>query len=111
MRSLVVVVPYILVEDPLKMATTPDQHPIQTLLSYRLYPPLGERVGVRRLDGRLDDLGAVGGEHVVEGTGELAVPVANEEARRSGTLRSFPLPPPSRTPVPAGLPKAHSGGA
>jgi len=31
---------------------------------------------------RLDDLGAVGGEHVVEGTGELAVPVANEEAVR-----------------------------
>jgi hypothetical protein len=38
MWSLVVVVPQVLVEDPLKMVTTPDQHPVQTLLSYRPYP-------------------------------------------------------------------------
>src|SRR6266704_4265237 len=29
----------------------------------------------------LDDLGAVGGEHVVEGAGELAVTITNQEPR------------------------------
>src|SRR6266540_5163142 len=52
MWSLVVVVPQVLVEDPLKMVTTPDQHPVQTLLSYRPYPrsanalAFGARIGV-----------------------------------------------------------------
>jgi alkanesulfonate monooxygenase SsuD/methylene tetrahydromethanopterin reductase-like flavin-dependent oxidoreductase (luciferase family) len=62
-------------DDP-RSASSPDTPLVPSV------PTLGERVGVRRLDGRLDDLGAVGGEHVVEGTGELAVPVANEEAVR-----------------------------
>src|SRR6266545_3195087 len=46
---LVVVVTHVLVEHALKMASTPDQHPVQTLLPDRLHPPLGERVGVRCL--------------------------------------------------------------
>src|SRR6266700_837925 len=71
MRSLVVVVPHILVEDPLEVATTPDQHPSQALLSNRPHPPLGERACARRLDGRRDDLDAVGREHAVEGAVNL----------------------------------------
>jgi hypothetical protein len=47
---LVVVVPHVLVEHSLKMTPTPDQHPVQTLLSYRPHPALRERVGIRRLD-------------------------------------------------------------
>jgi hypothetical protein len=84
-RSLVVVVPQVLVEDPLKMTTTPDQHPVQTLPPDGSYPPLGERAGVGRLDGRRDDLDAVAGEDVVEGAGELAVAVTNKELRRAGS--------------------------
>jgi hypothetical protein len=53
MRSRIVVVPQVLVEDPLKVATPPDQHPVQALLSDRPHPPLRDCVGVRRLDGVL----------------------------------------------------------
>jgi hypothetical protein len=86
LRSLVVVVPRILVENTFKVTPTPDQYPVQALLPYgSSYPPLGERVGVRRLDRRRDDLDAVGCEDFVEGTGELAVAVAKEEPRRAGS--------------------------
>jgi hypothetical protein len=84
MRSLIVVVPHILVEDPLKMAPTPDQHPVQALLPHGSYPPLGERVGVRRLDRRRDGPDAVAGKHVVERAGDLAVAVTDEEPRCAG---------------------------
>jgi hypothetical protein len=87
-RSLVVVVPHVLVEDSRKLASTSDQHPVQALLPDRPHPALGERACVRRLDGRRDGLDAVGGEDVVEGAGELAVAVTNQEPRRGRALRS-----------------------
>src|SRR6266496_2495629 len=86
-RPLVVVVAHVLVENTFKVTSTPDQHPVQALLPDGSYPPLGECVGVRRLDRRLDDLDAVGGEDIVEGTGELAVAVANEEPRCAWSRR------------------------
>jgi hypothetical protein len=48
MRSLIVVVPHILVENCLKVAPTPDQQPIQAFLSDRPHPALSERVGPSR---------------------------------------------------------------
>ena len=51
MRPLVVVVEHVLVENTLKTTPTPDQHPVQTLLSDRPHPALGDRIGVRRLRG------------------------------------------------------------
>jgi hypothetical protein len=59
-RSLVVVVAHVLIEDPLKMAGPPDQHPVQALLPDRPHPALGERIGVRRLHRCGDDLCTVG---------------------------------------------------
>jgi len=41
---LVVVVPHVLVEDPLKVTPTPDQHPIKTLLPDCPHPALCDRV-------------------------------------------------------------------
>src|SRR6266511_773154 len=76
-RSLVVVVPHVLVEDALEVASTPDQLPVQALLPHRPHPSLGVGVRVWRLDGRLDDLDAVSGEDSIEGAGELAVAVTN----------------------------------
>ena len=90
-RPLTVVVPQVLVEHPLKMTPTPDQHPIQTLLPHRPHPALGERVGIRRLNRGLDDLDAVSGEDVVEGAGELGIPVTKEEPRGGRALRPFHL--------------------
>src|SRR6266700_6657927 len=55
-RSLVVVVAQILVEDPLKVASTPDQHPVQALLPDCPHPPFAERACVRRLDRCRDEL-------------------------------------------------------
>src|SRR5512133_3380066 len=83
-RPLVVVVPNVLVQNPFKVASAPDQHPVQALLPHGSYPPLSEGVGVRRLDRRLDGLDAVGGEDGVEGTGELVVAVTDEEPRCPG---------------------------
>jgi hypothetical protein len=81
-RPLVVVVPHVLVKNTFfKVTSTPDQHPVQALRPDGSYPPLVDRVGVRRLDRRRDGLDAVEGEDVVEGTGELAVAVTNEEPR------------------------------
>jgi hypothetical protein len=83
---LVVVVPHVLVEDPRKLASTQDQQPVQTLGPHRPDPPLGDRVGVWRLDRRGDDLDPVGGEDVVKAARELAVTVTNEEPRPTGTF-------------------------
>jgi hypothetical protein len=47
-RSFVVVVPHVFVEDTFKVASTPDQYPVQALLPDSSYPPLGERVGSSR---------------------------------------------------------------
>jgi len=47
-RPLIVVVPYVLVDDSLKMTPTPDQRPVQTLLPDRPHPALGDRVGPSR---------------------------------------------------------------
>src|SRR6266487_3946144 len=76
----------VLVEDPRKVTATQDQQPVQALLPYGSYPSLGDRVGVRRLDGRLDGLNPVGGKDVVVGARELAVTVTNEEPRPAGTF-------------------------
>jgi len=82
---LVVVVLEVLVEDPLKVTATQDQQPVQALLPDGSYPSL-DRVGVRRLDRRGDDLDPVGGEDVVKAARELAVTVTNEEPRPTGTF-------------------------
>jgi len=49
-RPLVVVVPQILVEDPLKLASTPDQQPIQALGADRTHPALRVRICLGRSD-------------------------------------------------------------
>jgi hypothetical protein len=90
-RPLVIVVPQVLVEDPLKVASAPDQQPVQALLPHRPHPPLRVGVGVRRLDRCLDDLGPIGDEDVVEGAGELAVAVAYQEPRGGDVPRPFHL--------------------
>jgi hypothetical protein len=106
MRSLVVVVPHVLVEDSLKVAPTPDEQPVQAFLSDRPHPALGVGVRIRRRDRGLDDLGAVGDKHVVEGAGELGVAVMDEELRHAaprplGLRLHRQLPCPLHHPGPA----------
>ncbi len=82
-RSLVVVVPHVLLENMLKLTSTPEQHPVQTLLPDRPHPALRERVGIRRLDRGLDNLDAVADEDIIEGPSELALAPAALSASRS----------------------------
>ncbi len=93
-RPLVVVVPHIFVEDTFEVASTPEQRPVQALLPHGSYPPLRDRVGVRRLDRRRDGPDAVGSEDIVERAGELAVAVTNQEprcpARVQGVVATLP---------------------
>ena len=52
---------------------------VQALLAYGTDPALGNGVGVRGLDRRADDLGAEPVTEVIEGPGELAVAVPEQE--------------------------------
>ena len=97
-RSLVVVVPHVLVENPPKMTPTPDQHPLQTLLPDRPHPALRERVRTWCPHRGLQGLDALPGEDGIEGVGELRVPVANKELELPDAL--VEVHEPSR-PVPA----------
>ena len=52
---------------------------VPTLAAYGADPALGDRVRPRRLRRRAHHLDPDGGEHGVEGGGELAVPIAEQE--------------------------------
>jgi hypothetical protein len=61
------------------VASAEHEHPVQTLGPDRANPPFGERVRSRGPDRRLDDDHSFGPEDLVEGTGELGVPVPDQE--------------------------------
>jgi hypothetical protein len=78
-----------LAQDLLEMAPTEDEEPIEALTADGAYEALGERIGTRRLNGRLDDSDAFGAEHLVETGGELRVSVPDEELHWSGALEKI----------------------
>src|SRR5450759_4184014 len=59
---------------------------IQGLLADSAHESLRVRVRPGRADRGIDDLGVFGGEHLIEGSGELRVAVTDEEGERSPTL-------------------------
>jgi len=67
-------------QHPLEVPGVDDQHPVEALPSHGADEALGDRVGLRCSDGGPDDLDAFGPEDVVEGTAELGVVVAEQEA-------------------------------
>src|SRR5438128_1768375 len=79
MGSFAVVVPRVGAKNSIEMSSTEHDDPVQALVPYGLDPALGERVGLRRANGREDDFRPFRLEHGVEGTGVLGVAVANEE--------------------------------
>jgi hypothetical protein len=76
---MAVVVLDIEVQDVKKLPPPGDQEVVQALLAYGANPALGDGVGVGGLDRRQDDLGADRAPDVVEGSGELAVAVVDQE--------------------------------
>jgi hypothetical protein len=63
-----------------------DQHVVEAFAAQRADPTLGDRVGPRRLDGGAEDADVGAGEDGVEGGGELAVPVADQEPKLVGAV-------------------------
>ena len=85
-------------EHALEMTPVHDQQPVETLGADGADESLGGRVRFRRSHRRLDDLDAFAGEEGVEVTGELAVAVADQEAKRSSLAPGVSR----RTGAPAG---------
>ena len=83
---MAVVVLDVEVQDANKLPTPSDQEVVQALPAQGADPALGDGVGVGSLDRRADDLGAEPVPHVVEGSGELAVTVAEQEPDGGGVL-------------------------
>jgi len=86
MRPSGVVVRGVGPKDSLEVATAEHQHPVQAFSPDRADPPLSERVRTWGPDRGLDGLHALGAEHHVERTGELGIPVADEEPDASKPL-------------------------
>jgi hypothetical protein len=72
------------VQDANQLPAPYDQEMVQALLAHGADPALGDGVSVRRLDRRTDDLGTDRASDVVEGPGELAVTVTDQEPDDGG---------------------------
>jgi hypothetical protein len=69
-------------EHTLELAAVRDQEPVEALSADGANKALGDRVRFRRSHGSLDDFDAFAREDRVEVAGELAVAVADQEAKR-----------------------------
>jgi transcriptional regulator with XRE-family HTH domain len=84
MWAVAVVVRGVLAEDSGQMTFTDDQRPVGALSADGAHPALRERVRPGRLRRSPDDADVDGGEHRVEGRGELAISVAEKEPQPCG---------------------------
>src|SRR5215207_11439192 len=83
---MAVVVLDVEVQDVTKLPPPGDQEVVQALPAYGANPALGDGIGVRRLNRCADDLGADRAPDVVEGSGELAVSVVDQEPDGRGIV-------------------------
>jgi hypothetical protein len=83
---MAVVVPEVAVEDEKEVTAAGDQEMVQAFSAHGTDPALGDGVGVRSLDRCTDDLRTDRAPDVIEGSGELAVAVADQESDDSGLL-------------------------
>jgi hypothetical protein len=84
--SVRVVVVHELAQHRGEVARSGDQHVVEAFAAQRADPALGDRVGPRRLDWGADDADVGAVEYRVEGGGELAVPVTDQEAELLGAV-------------------------
>jgi hypothetical protein len=63
-----------------------DQEMVEAFAAQRADPALGDRVGPRRLDWGAEDADAGASEDRVDGGGELAVPVTDQEPKLLGPV-------------------------
>ena len=81
MRAFAVVVVDVDAQDVFGVAVADDQEPVEAFGSDGSDEPLGVGVRLRRLHRRVDDPGSFAAEHLVEGSGELAVAIVDQETR------------------------------
>jgi len=77
--AMPVVMAGVAAQDALEVGFVHDQQVVEALRPDRPHEPLGACVRVRGPEGCLEDLGALGLEHVVEARDVLGVPVADQE--------------------------------
>jgi hypothetical protein len=85
-RPLLVVVANIATQQPQQMAPPEQQRPVQTVRPFSLDPALGVGIRLRRPDRRSEDLPTLATEHVVEGTSELGIVVAEQKPDRHSPI-------------------------
>jgi hypothetical protein len=85
-RSVVVGMALVLVEDGSSVSFVVDQRPVGALRTDTADESLGIAIRLRIPGRDLDHVEAFGGEDGVEGVGELGVPVADQEAERADPL-------------------------
>jgi hypothetical protein len=83
---MAVVVLDVEVQDVKKLPPPGDQEVVQALPAHGANPALGDGIGVWRLNRCEDDLGADRAPDVVEGSGELAVSVVDQEPDGRGIV-------------------------
>ena len=86
MRAVGVVVLDELAQHYREVARSGDQQVVEAFAAQRADEAFGDRVGPRRPDWGADDADVGAGEHGVEGGGELAVPVADQEPELLGAV-------------------------
>src|SRR4051812_24410207 len=86
MRPPPVVVAHIGAEHVLKLAATEDQEPVEALAANSADPALDVRVRVRGANRRTDDPDTCALEQPIEGRGELAIAVMDEEAHLAAAI-------------------------
>ena len=85
-RAVVIEMAHILVEDGEGMSLVVDQQPVGALFADAANEPFGVAICPGSPGRDLDHLDASGGEHRIEGGGELGVPVTDQEAERGDSL-------------------------
>jgi hypothetical protein len=88
-RPVRIVMIDVLAQDQRQVPFAGDQHLVQALSPGTGNPALRDRVRTRRLDRRLDYPHAGRGEHGVECSSELGVPVPDQKLRPSTRLSRF----------------------
>ena len=86
MWTVRVVVVYELAQHRGEVARSGDQQVVEAFAAQRADEAFGDRVGPRRLDWGADDADVGAVEYRVEGGGELAVPVTDQEAELLGAV-------------------------
>jgi hypothetical protein len=81
-----VVVVDVRAERTFDLARACDQEPVEALAADGADETLGDGVLLRRAERRPNDLESFGSEDLVEVTGELTVPIVDEESQRHPAL-------------------------